>query len=367
MIPHFYVLGSKTERPASRKTIFADGSADATYRPNVDLELSHWVPNRTPERYRADTSTEICLNFDREHASEDIAREWDLAVNNHLDCDGILSVYALVHSETALRHRETIIGAAQMGDFWAWGNEKSQVLFQGLTLYYQQLKSQGVDIREVYERCFELVHSLLENGRAAHPEVEEGLAALARSTARVESGEIARAELNSHFALYRIPRALTAQSLDKTLLVPAFNAALSDMMWLIPSVRDRYDREKMHLVAAESPAESSDGEGWFYDLWYPGYMWAETSTLWRAPGFAFKGSTNGYYFGYEPLEQALKKLQAAETGAGVWTMARELSPFSTIQGRNYPVILSYLDGDNRPAPSRLLPEVVAEILAEVIQ
>ena len=32
-----------------------------------------------------------------------------------------LSVYALVHSEHALAHRQTLIEAAEMGDFWGWG------------------------------------------------------------------------------------------------------------------------------------------------------------------------------------------------------------------------------------------------------
>ena len=45
-----YVLGSRRPQPMSKRTIFADGSADETFRDDVDLELSHWLPNRTPQR-----------------------------------------------------------------------------------------------------------------------------------------------------------------------------------------------------------------------------------------------------------------------------------------------------------------------------
>jgi hypothetical protein len=110
----------------SRKTIFVDGSPDQTFRDGIDMELSHWFPNRTPEKYKADTSTEICMNFVSEQSSAD----WDLAINNHLDVDGILSVFTLIHSEFALQHRETLVEATEMGDFWAWGNERAQRLFQ---------------------------------------------------------------------------------------------------------------------------------------------------------------------------------------------------------------------------------------------
>ncbi len=97
---NFYILGSEKYRPTSRKTIFADGSADSSYRPEMDIELSHWIHNRTPDIYKADTSTEICMNFIEKHAPED----WDLAINNHLDVDGILCVFTLQFSPYLSSH-----------------------------------------------------------------------------------------------------------------------------------------------------------------------------------------------------------------------------------------------------------------------
>ena len=36
---------------------------------------------------------------------------------------------ALVQGEAALVHRRTLVQAAEMGDFWAWGDEPAQALF----------------------------------------------------------------------------------------------------------------------------------------------------------------------------------------------------------------------------------------------
>ena len=109
------------------------------FRPAGDLELSHWRPNRTPREYRAGSSTEICYRF------LDTPRpgSWTVAVNNHVDVDGILSVYVLVHSEHALLNRRTIAEAADMGDFWGWGEPPAQRLFQGITLLMERAACPG--------------------------------------------------------------------------------------------------------------------------------------------------------------------------------------------------------------------------------
>src|SRR5262245_58057059 len=112
----FHIQGSATPRPAARGVIYCDGGTDDRFREGVDLELSHWIPNRTPERFKADTSTEICLSF---IASGD--RSFELVVNNHADVDGVLAVFTLVAGEWALEHRQTLAQAAHMGDFWGWG------------------------------------------------------------------------------------------------------------------------------------------------------------------------------------------------------------------------------------------------------
>jgi hypothetical protein len=352
MIPEYFVPGGGQTRPASKQTIFADGSADASFRSGVDLELSHWVPNRTPARYKADTSTEICLRF----VADPLPGAWDLCVNNHLDVDGVLSLYALVRGDLALAHRDTLVAAARMGDFWDWGDARAATLYQGMALYQARADRKEVPLQTLYARCFERVDGLLASDRAP-AEVQPGLAMLDAACQRLDRGEIARTLHHERFVAFEIPRSLVERDVARALRVASFNAPLDDASWLPPQARNRHDRERIQLVSAETAG------GWFYDLWYPGYRWAETPDSWAAPGFVFAGSTNGYRYGHAALAQAVARLADAERGPGRWELAETLSPFASLPGRNYPVILSCLDADRRPCPSRLRPAEVAALLA----
>ena len=139
-----WIEGSRRPRPASARTLYCDGTAGSEFRPGVDLELSHWLPNRTPQRFKASSSTEICLNF---AASADTREGFDLAVNNHTDIDGALSMFAAVHPEQALAHRRTLIEAAEIGDFLGWGDDAAMVLCQALKLQQQRMEAQGALLR----------------------------------------------------------------------------------------------------------------------------------------------------------------------------------------------------------------------------
>ncbi len=351
--PRFYIVGSALKRPASRKTIFADGDSDSTFRDGVDIELSHWVPNKTPSTYKADTSTGCCMKFIEQRATDD----WDLAINNHLDVDGVLSIFTLVDAALARAERQTIVQAAEMGDFWGWGEQPAQVLFQGLTLLMDNLQAHQVDVQEIYERCFDRARELIGNSNEDDPGIREGLAALRRSLDLVESGVIVRRGLHRRFTHFHVPCSVAQESWELALSVPAFNAPLGEAIPLLPQVRNRRDHDRVQLVSIESV------DGWHYDLYYPGYMWADTPEAWRAPGLEFSGSKNGYYYGHRPLDQAVLELEEAESGAGRWRIADEVTPFSTLAGRGFPVVLSFLDNQDRPARSHLPPASVASILA----
>ena len=351
--PRFYIVGSALERPESRKTIFADGDSDSTFRDGTDIELSHWVPNKTPPPYKADTSTGCCMKFVEQQDADD----WDLAINNHLDVDGVLSIFTLVDAELARAERQTVVQAAEMGDFWGWGEEPAQVLFQGLTVLMDSLQDQNVDIQEIYERCFDRARQLLRCGNEGDAAISDGLAALSRSRHLVDSGAIERHALHRRFTHFEMPRLVAQESWELALRVPSFNAALGAAIPLLPQVRNRLDADRVQLVSVEAD------RGWFYDLHYPGYMWADTPDAWRAPGLQFSGSKNGYYYGHVPLDRAVLELEATEGGDGHWRVADEVTPFSSVAGRGFPVVLSFLGADDRPARSRLRPVDVAAILA----
>ena len=89
---HIHIEDGRSARPPTRRAIYCDGSHDAAFRDEADIELSHWIPNRTPARYRADTSTAICAAFVADNSRD---RDFELAINNHLDADGVLALYVL--------------------------------------------------------------------------------------------------------------------------------------------------------------------------------------------------------------------------------------------------------------------------------
>jgi len=344
-----HIDDGRTPRPEARRILYCDGVADGTYREGIDLELSHWIPNRTPRAFKADSSTEICMKFveagDGDH---------DLVVNNHTDVDGMLSAFVLLFGELALRHRQTIVQAAEMGDFWGWGDRPARELFQGLVCLIAELRERETAAEDIHRRGFERIRAILSGTR--FPEGEDGLAALDETVARIEEGTIPRTEFGPRFAGYIVPRVPAERDLAAALDVPEFNIPLSRATLLSPYARARFDRERVQLVSV------AVGNGWYHDLWYPGYVWAETVSLWRPAGIESAGDSNVHRLHFPSLARAAAFLGRSETADGRWTLADGLSPFGTIPGRNFPVVLSFMK-DGRPSPSALPPGAVAGVLA----
>jgi hypothetical protein len=347
----FHIQGSDRPRPASRATIFCDGTADESFRPGTDIELSHWMPNRTPVEVRADTSTEICLRFVELGAHD----QYDLVVNNHADVDGVLSVFAIVEPRLASKHREAIVGAAAMGDFWAHGGGLAIAIFVMLTDVIDAGGENG-DVAATYDRAFHVVRDLLAEATPP-PEVDAARATLAASLDLVATGRVTRTLTHERFVSYRIPAAVVGSNRAAALNVPRFGAQLSSETLLLPQARNFHDAERIQLVSVEGEA------GWTHDLWYPGYMWADTHNLWRAPGFEFANLTDKWFFRSPELTAAIDTLRQRETADGEWTAADGLITLETIPGRRFPVVLSFLGRDAQPADSSLTPDEVATILA----
>lgn len=349
MTASLYLCGSRHPRPAARRVVFCDGSADTSFRNGVDLELSHWIPNRTPAAYRASSSTEICMRF----AAARTGEPYDLVVNNHVDVDGMLSAFVLLHPELALQHRDAIVQAAEMGDFSAWGEIAAQRLFQVLALARQRLEAAKLDPQDIVLQCHALALRVL--GGEAFAEADEGLAALRAAVERIDAGAVGRTVLGARLVHFAIPAALAAQDRDAALRLPPLDTPLDSRTLLPPQARARLDAERLQLVSVAVPA------GWHFDLCYPGYSWADTEGLWRPPGLLPTGSSNLHHLIHAPLDLAAGELDRRESAAGSWTVARALSPFDALPGRGFPSVLAFTR-DQLSVPSALAPEVVCEVL-----
>ncbi|MGO9465177.1 MAG: DUF6687 family protein [Isosphaeraceae bacterium] len=112
----------------------------------ASLDLTHWQGNRTPPQYKADTSTEIALNFASSPQASDLWAD-AVVVNNHFDTDGLLSIWVLLDPESAMACRDLLVAAAEAGDFDEW-----PVLDRGLWLdaAIRALGASAADDREAY-------------------------------------------------------------------------------------------------------------------------------------------------------------------------------------------------------------------------
>ena len=121
------------------------------------LDLTHWQGNHTPVEFKADTSTEIALNF---AASPEAIEEWvdSVVVNNHFDTDGILATWGFLDPERAAPWRNVLIAAAEAGDFDEW-----PALEQGLWLdaAIRALAAGASDDEQAYAMVFPQLPELL--------------------------------------------------------------------------------------------------------------------------------------------------------------------------------------------------------------
>lgn len=351
MIDRFEIIGHDVPRPDAERILFCDGTDGRIFRPETDLELSHWRPNRTPAEYRAGTSTEICLRF-LDHPR---SGPWTAAVNNHVDVDGMLSVYTLTHSDHALRHRRTLIAAAEMGDFWGWGEAPAQRVFQGLT----KLMRSGKPSREIYAEAFRRIPGLIDGDDPQTSEIDASLAPLRYALESEESGRIVRHPLSARFTQYVLPLAIAGNDDERAGYVPEFNELISDKAVLWPQVRARRDKERVCLVSTERPA------GWFHDLCCPGYLWADTEGLWQVPGLTYHDGMSSYTFDHPQLITAFAELQRCETGQGRWCVGGADLPFGTELQRKFPVVGRFLDDQGKPTISRLSSEQAAATLDKI--
>lgn len=350
MIDRFEIIGHDSPRPDAERIIFCDGTGGGIFQPETDLELSHWRPNKTPTEYRAGTSTEVCLRF----LDNPRPGSWTAAVNNHVDVDGILSVYVLVHSQHALAHRQTIIQAAEIGDFWGWGEAPAQRVFQGVT----RLMNSG-EGRVVYDEAFKRIPALIDGTDAEIPEIDEALEPLRRGVELVEGGTIKRSLISEKLAHYVVPISVAGDDDERASYSPEFNEAISEKAGLWPQVRAWWDAERACLVSVERKT------GWFHDLWFPGYLWADTEGLWQVPGLTYHDGMGSYDLDNQGLVAAFEELQRQESAPGCWGLGGIDVPFGEELQERFPLGGRFLDDEGKPAVSQMSPEIVARALAGV--
>jgi hypothetical protein len=306
------------------------------------LHLSHWEGNATPEELRADTSTEIALNFVGWPRREEWARGVEVVTNNHFDADGVLSVWTVLNGERALDLRDELVSAAEAGDFSECPNERAvrvSVLLQGgdnpfvpgVNSPLVEHLAGGTDVDE--SRAYELVLPEVERVLTRTDEYEplwregwEGIARGLESFARGESRVVEDAE--SRLSLVTLaPELYGASGFEPARHAAPYTAVAHNA------------RGELFLVATPLAG------GWSYRIDYPYYSWAMTFTRPRVAR--------------RDLSALVERLNEMEgVGVGEWKADRsELTS-----------AVKFLDGGGAAVPSRLRPdEVAAELRAELLK
>eukprot|EP00967_Tisochrysis_lutea_P114158 scaffold181727_cov28-Tisochrysis_lutea.AAC.1 len=161
--------GERAPSAGGRLSLSCDGLVAG-----CELQLSHWPSNRTPKELYADTSTEIALNLARARQRGEYAAFDDaLILNNHYDTDGVLSVFACMQPEEALRHGTLLTEAAAAGDFGEWASERGIKLDAALEALAAGCDDEGVRYAEALERLPRLIEAVLHSDEGRHVAEEE--------------------------------------------------------------------------------------------------------------------------------------------------------------------------------------------------
>ncbi|PCJ18242.1 MAG: hypothetical protein COB02_11690 [Candidatus Cloacimonadota bacterium] len=343
------------ENIETKKCVFVDGTS-TLIDINKDLELSHWIPNNTQDIYKAATSTQICFNYVK---LNDLSN-YDCVINNHVDVDGILSAFVIMFSKVSLKYEAIISGASMMGDFSAYGPYDVSHFYIHLGEEIKKYQSLKIDSQQIFEKCFLFIKDYFLDKKYVYDEyAKKSIDELENSLNLVKNNKIQRVLQNDLFSSYFIPFELT-KLYDKSPIYKAgFDFGL-DIKQLLPmQILNYFDFERQKLLIVENEEGS-----YFYDCLLPDYLWAETSALYRTKGVSSTDSTNVHLFENSKLLEAQKLLQKAEKNQGLWELATTFHPFSSIKGRGFPVVLSFMN-EGKVAPSSNKPNFVIGLLEGV--
>jgi len=304
------------------------------------IHLSHWQGNETPARLRADTSTEIALNFVAAPDREEIARGARVVTNNHFDTDGVLSVWTVLTGECALDLRDRLIPAAEAGDFSEFTGAqavRASITIQGgdspviegvaSPLARHLAGGAGVDEKRAYRFVLPEVERVLTRTDEYEPLWRDEWARIERALESFAGGRSRAAEDGeSGLSLVTLdPEIYGASGFKPTRHAAPYTAIAHNA------------RGRVFLVC--TPLE----EGWSYRVDYPYYSWAVTLVRPRVERVNLDG-----------LVERLNELEPE--GRGRWRT----------DGSELTSAVKFMDAAGRPAASRLEPNEVAAELRGVL-
>jgi hypothetical protein len=184
--------------------IMVDGAA----RPSSVLTLSHWPQSPTPVELARDSSTEIVLDCLRlvggpragrrrlGRVTQSALRQLPKAAvvtNDHFDEDGLMSVFAMVEPETALRLGERLVAVGAFGDFGVLRSPAATRVACAIRPL-AAAEAQSDDDGQQYEAVLPLLGDLLARPEDYERYWAESVAAIQAGARALEGGDVTLAE-----------------------------------------------------------------------------------------------------------------------------------------------------------------------------
>ncbi len=234
------------------------------------VHFSHWEGNQTPAQVKADTSTEIALKLVASPNRDKLTRGIELVTNNHFDTDGVLSVWTVLNGDRASKLRESLIAAAEAGDFSELSTEngvRASIAIQGsdnndsgspLAGYLNgaavsdEAKAYDLVLPEV-ERLLTRIDEYEHLWREGWEQIAIAVDSFERGTSTVEELKDVNVSL-----VILAPEVFSPTGFNPTKHAAPFTAI------------SRYAHGRLFIVTTPSK------QGWSYRIDYPYYSWAET-------------------------------------------------------------------------------------------
>ena len=108
-LPRYHYLG--LDELGDQRHLVVDGAP----RQNSATVLSHWPVSPTPTGLWRDLSAEIAYAYLLDETAWD--QSTDIVTNDHLDVDGLISLFFLTNPERAIERAELLVEIARVGDF----------------------------------------------------------------------------------------------------------------------------------------------------------------------------------------------------------------------------------------------------------
>jgi hypothetical protein len=194
--------------------IIVDGAAQE----DTVLTLSHWPGSGTPSEFRADTSTEIVLNYlTTPGAKKEHAPKVRAVSINHFDEDGLCAVWAMLQPKLALQQRDLLVDVATAGDFNTYRRPQAAKVVFTIRSYADPAMSPVIEALEGgdgtgsarYQALLPLLQGFMEDTDRYGPYWDEEWSTMLKSKTAMVMGEVELHEVpHVDLAVAQAPEAL---------------------------------------------------------------------------------------------------------------------------------------------------------------